>query len=163
MQKDWSLIGIRKKTPLVIIIFILMSCNGVQNREEPDKLLSKDKMVNIYTDMVLLDAVYRTSPIQFENFDLKPSQHIYNKYKVDSTTLAENIDYYNLDFDASTEIYDQVKENVLAKNNYIDSIVKIRDSLKKLKTEKLKENTKDSMQKIDTLLKKNRISKRIKK
>jgi hypothetical protein len=110
----------------------LLSCSNVQEREEPDNLLSKDKMIAIYTDMIFLDAAQRSSPDEFKTYELKPSEHIYNKYKIDSTTLNENITYYNLDFETNAEIYEKVKQNITKRNVVIDSISKLRDSLKKM-------------------------------
>jgi hypothetical protein len=127
----------------------MLSCSNVQEREEPDNLLSKDKMIEIYTDMIFLDAAQRSSPDDFKTYELKPSEHIYNKYKIDSTTLSENITYYNLDFETNTDIYEKVKQNITERSEAIDSISKLRDSLKliekKNKTEKLKDSTQSTI------------------
>jgi hypothetical protein len=118
----------------------------VQEREEPENLFSEEKMVEIYTDMILLDAVQRSNPQNFKSYELKSSEHIYNKYKIDSTTLSQNIEYYNLDFDANSNIYEKIKLNIEQKNQIIDSITKARDSLKKIEVNKRKATLKDSIQ-----------------
>jgi len=129
----------------LLIIFLIMSCSDVQKRQEPDKLLSKDEMVKIYTDMVLLDAVYRTNPRKFNAFELEASEHIYNKFKIDSTTLSQNIEYYNLDFETNAEIYERVKINVEERKQNLDSIEKMRDSLKEVQRQKEKSQLNDSV------------------
>ena len=136
--------------PKRLILFLLfmtftLSCSNVQERKEPDNLLSKDKMIEIYTDMIFLDAAQRSSPDEFKTYELKPSEHIFNKYKIDSTTLNENITYYNLDFEANAEIYEKVKQNITKRSEAIDSISKLRDSLKRIENNKIKK-LKDSTQ-----------------
>ena len=97
---------------------ILLSCNDVQERQKPDKLLPESQMVDIYTDMVLLDAVSRSVSKKFKSYNLESSEHIYNKYKIDSTTLAKNMTYYNLEFETNAEIYKKVSENIEEQNLY---------------------------------------------
>jgi hypothetical protein len=152
MQNALSLIELKSISIALILLSIIFSCSDVQEREEPEKLLSKEQMVNIYTDMIFLDATQRSSPDDFKTYELKPSEHIYNKYKIDSTTLSENITYYNLDFETNTEIYEKVKQNITERSEAIDSISKLRDSLiqieKKSKTVKLNDTTQSTIKKL---------------
>ena len=136
MHNAWSLTGLNKAVSFSVLIGIMVSCSDVQEREKPDKLLPKSKMVEIYTDMVLLDAVNRTNAKKFKNIGLEAPEHIYNKFDIDSTTLADNMSYYNLDFEANAEIYEQVRENIENRKEHIDSIVKLKDSLKKREKQK---------------------------
>jgi len=128
------------KRLIIILLFMTftLSCSNVQEREEPDNLLSKDKMIEIYTDMIFLDAAQRSSPDDLKTYELKPSEHIFNKYKIDSTTLKESITYYNLDFETNTEIFEKVKQNITRRSEVIDSISKLRDSLKRIENSKIK-------------------------
>jgi len=130
---------------VTVLVVSVLSCSDVQDREEPDKLLSEDKMVEIYTDMIYLDAVQRSNHRNFKTYELEASEHIYNKFKIDSTTLSQNIAYYNLDFDANSSIYEQVKQNIIKKNEVIDSITTVKDSLKKVKANKRRAKLKDSI------------------
>ena len=146
MRNAWNLI---ETYNLFIIFFsacILLSCTDVKEKKIPENLLSQQQMIDIYTDMTFLDATYRTNYKEFKSYNLSAPEHIYNKYNIDSITLAENMYYYNLDFEANNEIYKQVYDNIENKKNYFDSIVKLRDSLKKMKTQKTKDlKLKDSI------------------
>jgi len=145
MLNALSLIELNKTIFVTVLVVFVLSCSNVQDREEPDKLLSKDKMVEIYTDMIYLDAVQRSNHRNFKTYELEASEHIYNKFKIDSTTLAQNMAYYNLDFESNTEIYEQVKQNIAKKNEEIDSITRVKDSLKKVKANKRRAKLKDSI------------------
>ncbi|WP_445159304.1 DUF4296 domain-containing protein [Mesohalobacter salilacus] len=140
-----SLIDRKHILVFALIIFVVWSCSDVQKRPKPDKLLSQDKMVNIYTDMLILDGVYRTNPKKFETYGLEPTEHIYNKFDIDSLTLAQNMSYYNLDFEVNSEIYEQVQKNIEAKKQILDSISQVKDSLKRLEREAKKPKLKDSI------------------
>ncbi len=145
MLNALNLTELKKTITVSVLLGFMLSCSDVQNREEPDKLLPKDKMVEIYTDMIYLDAVQRSNPRNFKTYELEPSEHIYNKFKIDSSTLSQNIAYYNLDFDVNSDIYEQVKQNIEKKNEGIDSITKVKDSLKKVKANKRRAKLKDSI------------------
>lgn len=144
MPSVLSLIDLKKFLFFSVFIYVLLSCSDVEKHPEPENLLPKEKMVKIYTDMVLLDAVKRSTSKNFESYNLDGSDHIYNKYKIDSTTLADNVLYYNLNFEVNSEIYKKVKENIEDRKTLIDSIVHLRDSLKKLEQQK-KLKIKDSI------------------
>lgn len=142
------------KNILLLVIFtsLVMACTNVQERQEPENLLSEDKMVEIYTDMILLDAAERSNPRNFKTYELKTSEHIFNKFNIDSTTLSQNIAYYNLDFEANDDIYEKVRLNLAQRDEVIDSVSKVRDSLKKVEANKKKARIIDSI-KPKTLIK----------
>jgi hypothetical protein len=55
------------------------------------------------------------------------------------------MNYYNLDFEANIKIYEQVQKNIEAQKQIIDSIDRVNDSLRRLKTETRKPMLKDSI------------------
>ena len=153
MRNAWNLTETYRFFTISILAIILLSCSNVQERKKPDYLLSKQQMIEIYTDMLLLDAINRTNIKKFQSLGLETSQHIYNKFDIDSITLAENMNYYNLDFETNAEIYKQVRLNIEKRKEYMDSLTKRRDSLKKLEKKEreiqINESLKHSI-KIDT-------------
>jgi hypothetical protein len=145
MQNGLSLIDRAYLVFLVLAVYLVWSCSDVQKRTEPEHLLSQEEMTEIYTDMLMLDAVYRTNPKKFESYQLEPTAHIYNKFDIDSLTLAQNMSYYNLDFEANSEIYEQVRKNIERKKQLIDSLDNIKDSLRREKRKLQKTKIKDSV------------------
>lgn len=145
MQNGLSLIDKKHIILLLLVSFFMCSCSDVQERNKPEQLLSQDKMVKIYTDMLMLDAVYRTNPKKFKSYELEPTAHIYNKFDIDSLTLAQNMNYYNLDFETNSEIYQEVRENIERKKGIIDSIDQVKDSLRRVKQESQKAEINDSV------------------
>jgi hypothetical protein len=130
----------------IIISLSVLACSDVQKREKPENLIPKEKMVEIYTDMIILDALDRTSPRTLQSFEVKISDHITRKFGTDSSTLAQNIEYYNFEFETNADIYNEVLKNIEAKKREIDSIVEIRDSLRKEEIKLKNDKKTDSVQ-----------------
>lgn len=136
---------------VVFWLLLFFSCSNVQERKVPENLIPKEKMIDIYTDMVILDALERSSPQKLNSYGVETSEHIHKKYNIDSITLAQNIEYYNFEFDTNIEIYDQVTENIDTKKNRIDSIIQLKDSLKKEEKKQKNKMLRDSIQPIKKL------------
>ncbi len=136
----------------------IFACSDVQDRDVPERLLSENEMVEVYTDMMIIDAINRTNAKIYNEFGIDINEHMFNKYNIDSTTLVKNIAYYNLEFDANVRIFERVNENILGKKNYFDSINRRADSLEKLAKEKKRDSVKNSL-KQKALLKSDTISK----
>lgn len=130
---------------LVIIVMSFVACSDVQKKKIPERILSEDEMVEIYTDMMVLDAINRSNTKLYSAYEIGVDEHIYNKFKIDSTILKDNIDYYNLEFEANIRIFERVNENMNRKKEVFDSINKVQDSLNKIKIEQKRDSIKKSL------------------
>ncbi len=139
MQNALSLIELKRQIIIsCCLLFFIGGCSDVQKQEVPEKIIPEDKMIDIYTDMIILDALDRTSPMVLKSNDISVSEHIINKFNIDSVTLAQNIQYYNLEFETNAEIYERVTKKIERKKEVLDSIEKVRDSLRKEEMQNLK-------------------------
>jgi len=130
---------------LAIMVLSFASCSDVQKQKRPERILSEDEMVEIYSDMMVLDAIKKSNTKIYKAYEIDVQKHIYNKYKIDSTLLKDNIDYYNLEFDANIRIFERVNENMNRKKEVFDSINKIQDSLNKIERERKRDSLKNSL------------------
>jgi len=144
MHSDLNLTG-KYIIYLVIVLTFIASCSDVQKHKIPERILSEDEMVEIYTDMMVLDAINRSNGKVFAAYEIGVQEHLYNKFKIDSTLLKDNIDYYNLEFEANIRIFERVNENMNRKKELFDSIRKVEDSLSKLEAERNKDSLKNSL------------------
>ncbi len=108
----------------------VLACQDSYQVEKPDRLIDKEEMMLIVEDMMILDAAKTSSkkPLQLNNIQVY--SFITSKYKVDSLSLRQNLEYYNLQFSDNLEIYDTIKSRLEAKKVRVDSLAKIQDSLK---------------------------------
>lgn len=120
-----------KRVLLGLGIFLMaIACQQSYDVAEPDQLIEKQEMINIITDMMILDAASNVSDIPLLKNDIKAYTFIADKYNVDSIQLKQNLSYYNTRYDENLEIYEQVKKRIEVKRNVMDSILSRADSLK---------------------------------
>ncbi|RXG18232.1 putative protein DUF4296 [Leeuwenhoekiella aestuarii] len=138
---------------LFSLVFIL-SCNEVKTPKKPDDFINKDKMTDILYDISLMRALKTYSVNDMLALGLQPDSYIYKKYDIDSLQLAKSIDYYSVNFNEYTAIWEEVGERLTAqrdalqfKQNELDSIrlqesKSKRDSIERAaKFKKLKEKS----------------------
>jgi hypothetical protein len=131
----------------LILILVVLSCNNIERPKKPDNLISKDKMVDVITDISLMNAAKGLDKDLLEKNAINPANYIYEKYNIDSTQFAASNNYYAYDVKEYEKIYIRVKERLENKKaeyrlfqeqekKELDSIredrKRERDSIKKL-------------------------------
>jgi hypothetical protein len=100
-----------KKLVLIILGALVMSC-GNDAVPRPQHLLKERDMVNILYDISLLQAIKSFTPKSLNQNNVEPSKYIYNKYKIDSLTFAENHLYYASNLEKYEKIQKEVAEKI---------------------------------------------------
>lgn len=128
---------------LIIALSVVLTLNACYNVNEsevvtPEELISKEKLVDILTDIQLVEAGFTISENRKHVTQLKPKyyQAVLDKYDISLIQLRENMNYYQNDSKQMEDIY----ESVLAKLSKIQSGVlveieeleRIQDSLSKV-------------------------------
>ena len=126
-----------------ILLMLNLSCQTADKTKKPDNLLSKDQMVAILSDIAVLKSANDVNSNRLSKFIETPFDYVTEKYQVDSLTIAQNIEYYNFQFNDNLSIYKRVEENIKNRKQKIDSINLIIDSLKRKKTNTDAENVKE--------------------
>ncbi len=140
---------------LLIIIFTLSSCYNVNVNEVavPEKMLSQKQMVDIITDIQLIEAGFSINKYVIKGKDLKPEYYneIFKKHSITVQQFSQNIDYYYASPKVMEEIYESVLANLskiqskviiekeeLDKQLAADSIAAVNDSLEIIKADSIK-------------------------
>ena len=118
----------------ISLFLIMVILNACYNEHEyvvtvPEKIISHDTMVNIFTDMSLINGI-----VMFNNLNRIKGNNIKNEYlnkmliqyNITEKELQENIDYYATKYDEMSVIYDEV----------IKRLTEIQEKLKKEKQKK---------------------------
>jgi len=133
----------------LVILFLFLSC-GEKPVEKPDRLIEKEKMVDIMYDLAILDGIKYQNPNSLATFNINPSQYIYIKYKIDSLQFAKSNVYYASDYDGYKDIFDEIIKRIDDRKVVVDSLVKVENK-KKTKLDSIKKK-KDIEIAKDTLL-----------
>lgn len=149
----------------MVLITILVSCKN-EIVKKPNRLIEKDKMINIMYDLSVLEAIKAQNPSTLENYKINPNEYIFKKYKIDSVQFAQSNIYYASDYKEFKLMYGEVKSRLDSKKNVLDSAIKAKlkkeillkkakhnlkvkreaDSIAKVKKQQIKEA--DSIKKI---------------
>lgn len=138
-----------------MLLVSMFSCQSVENAEKPDNLIPEDKMVNLITDLLKLDASESFSKAEFEKRNVTTKELIFEKYNIDSLQFTESSEYYAEDFKVNRRIYDSVLDRLNKEKKLLDSLVNKQREEEKIKKEKAKSKKSDSLK--NKLLKANKI------
>lgn len=136
-----------KNLSLLLFLMVILSCQTTDKIKKPSNLLSKDQMVAILSDIAVLKSANDVNSNRLSKYIESPFDYVTEKYQVDSLTIAQNIEYYNFQFNDNLSIYKRIEENIKERKQKIDSINIIIDSLKN--SEKTNENKKVKVKSAD--------------
>lgn len=139
----------RKILSFLAIVIVLVSCKE-DAVKKPDRLIEKEKMVDIMYDLAILEGIKYQNPTSLVTNNINPSQYIYKKYKIDSLQFAKSNVYYASNYDDYKDIFDEIIKRIDDQKVLADSLVKIGNK-KKTKLDSIKKK-KDIEIAKDTLL-----------
>jgi hypothetical protein len=142
---------------IIIIISIVIFAVGCKKElvEKPERLVERDKMIDIMYDLSLLEAIKYQNPLSLDSSDTNPTRFILKKYKVDSLQFVKSNMYYAADYNDYKVMFDEVGARIEKNKKKIDSLIKIEEKKKKLLEKKNKVVKKDSVKVKEELLKVN--------
>ena len=121
-------------------LLILQSCNN-NAYEAPVDLIPEDQMVEILSDLMILNSAQGANKKILEDRLKNPLGYVFKKYNIDSTQFENSNAYYARNIDKYSLIYQRVKEKLDAKKQRIQKRIetqnKVADSLRKLKSDSL--------------------------
>ncbi|HET8753626.1 MAG TPA: DUF4296 domain-containing protein [Salinimicrobium sp.] len=131
---------------ILVIFFLLISCQDIKRTEKPEDLIPKEKMVDIITELYLLNGARTYNKKMLEEKGIDPDEYIRNKYDIDSLQLVRSNNYYAENYEEYEAIYLKVKEKMDSLQTYYDTlrieIERRRDSIRKL-------DPKDSLRRLE--------------
>lgn len=132
-----------KKAAYFILLIFIGSC-AEQLLEKPNNLIAKDKMVEIFNDLAIINAAKSTNLVILRNHGIEPMPYIYSKYNIDSLQFVESDRYYASIPELHEEIYTAVTEKLEQEEGRLSDEKKVRDSLKNEASRKKMKKSKDS-------------------
>jgi len=132
------------------VAFSLNACYNINKSEiiPPEKIIPKQELIEILTDLQLIEAGFTMSENRIYVGKVKPKyyQAVLDKHDLTLGQLRENVNYYQ----ATPKVMEEIYESVLANLSKIQSDVLIKaERLEKLQDSI--DNLPDSL-KIDTVL-----------
>lgn len=117
---------------VALLLLFLASCNETFQAPEPEHLIEQKVMEDILFDIKLLRASKSKSYRILRDNNVQADTYIYEKYKLDSIVLRENIAYYaTASFKTYKEMETNVKQRFEEAKKTLETDIAVRDSLKK--------------------------------
>ncbi|MDT0675137.1 DUF4296 domain-containing protein [Autumnicola musiva] len=126
----------KKLSVLFISLLLISACQDIERTERPDNLIGEDKMVDVLTELSILQSARNLNRNIIEEAGIQPENYIYKKYNIDSLQFQESNDYYSENFTIYEGIFQRVKERLEKIKTIRDSIreeeVRIEDSIARM-------------------------------
>lgn len=130
--------NIIRLTVLFSMCAMFTFCTSNTILKKPDNLLSKDKMADVLTDVLLADGGEN-----IKNLNNKRKVNyfpiVYQKHQIDSLQFEESTAFYISRIDDYNDILKVVNKRLNSKKDELKALKKIEDSIKRAKRE-LKRN-----------------------
>lgn|GEM_PF-557589 len=103
---------IMKKIVLLIgLLSFVVACDK-KVMEKPVGLIPEDKMVEILTDISIYQSIEGYDPQKLSTNNVKLSEFIFNKYKVNAKLIETSNKYYASDVEGYKKLYEKVIQNL---------------------------------------------------
>ncbi|SHI35675.1 DUF4296 domain-containing protein [Pseudozobellia thermophila] len=124
-----------KKLNVLILVFWLWSCNE-KLLEKPDNLIEKEKMVQILTDVAIVNAAKITNVSILRDNNIDPMAYVFERHGIDSLQFVESDRYYASLPAEYEEIYLKVEAVLEGRQKEFEDAKAKKDSLMRLEAER---------------------------
>lgn len=110
------------KKSFLIVLFVLglFSC-GEAIVKKPDNLIKKEIIIEVITDLSVLEAIQSHNPALLELHNINPYEYVYKKYGIDSLQLVQSNMYYASNIKEYDAMYAKIKLKLEQQKAEIDS------------------------------------------
>lgn len=109
---------------LIILLGLFLSCES--KKEIPSNILNRDQMVDILTDIQIIEATLdytKTTKIESDQISKKYYDSLFSKYNITRQQFEESLYYYKNNVEELESIY----SDVITKLNKIQSEIKVEE------------------------------------
>ncbi len=111
-----------KKYSLLFGIFFMFSSCGNSVLEKPDNLIDDDEMIEILTDLSIMDAMKIQNSVN-GTLKFEVNDYVFKKYRIDSLQFAQSNKYYASDVPKYKRMYKIVNEKLTARKTELEQII----------------------------------------
>ena len=112
------------KKLILLLLFVVAAC-GTQMIDPPERLIEKDKFVNILFDLTLYNGIRNHTTPVFSTQELRIMPYLYSKYDFDSVQFFESNLYYASRGDLYLAMFDTVRARIERTEQLMDSLRKL--------------------------------------
>lgn len=122
----------------IFIIVGFLSCQEVIRPEMPENLIPEDKMVEVLTEVYLINAARSFDNRTILDNKIKLDSFIYNKFEIDSAQFANSNAYYTANLQTYDRLFVKVEGRMLKKKAEVDSLMLVR--VREMEAQRIKDS-----------------------
>ncbi len=107
---------------IVLFLSLLTVACGTQMIDPPERLIEKDKFVDILFDLSIYNGVKNNTTPAFTSSNLQIMPYLYSKYDFDSVQFFESNLYYASRGDLYLAMFDTVRARIERTEQLMDSL-----------------------------------------
>lgn len=101
-----------KRISYIVVVFTLIaSCTSRTIYKKPDNLISKEEMIQLWTDLLLANGARTTKNIKAQS-KVNYMRFVYKKYNIDSARFMQSNIYYASKVEEYEKMFQEVKTNL---------------------------------------------------
>lgn len=127
-----------KQVVVIMMGFLFFGCQEVKRPEEPENLISKDRMVQILTDGYIGNATRAIDNRRLRSDGIFLDSILYRKYGIDSLQFAASNAYYTSDLNGYKALLQEVEKSLVMRQKVVDSLYEIEKEEAKRKQDSIK-------------------------
>ena len=122
------------KTRWCICVLILFLACGEKVLEPPKDLIPKEKMVDILTELTIINSAKTTNLSILQENGIAPMPYLFKKYQIDSIRFVKSDKYYASLPMEYEDIHTEVQQRIEKMTEEVVRTKKLNDSLKLVET-----------------------------
>lgn len=96
---------------IALFIFLCSSCTSRTIYKKPDNLITEDKMIELWTDIVIAKGAFNEKNVNVRR-KVNYMRFVYNKHQIDSARFMESNIYYTSRIEDYERMFMKVEENI---------------------------------------------------
>jgi hypothetical protein len=82
--------------------------------EKPKNLIKEEMMIDVLYDMAIIEAIKSNNPPALDKYGINPATFVYEKYHIDSLQFAKSDQYYAVNVDIYSKMFEKVNARLEA-------------------------------------------------
>jgi len=136
-----------KRGILILLILTLYAC-GEKLMQKPENLIPKEEMVEILSDMAIVNSAKSTNIGLIRDNNIDPTEYVFEKHGIDSIRFVESDRYYASVPAEYEAIYTEVESRLTKQKKELEDSKKLSDSLRRTELESRRMLKDSTLQKI---------------
>ena len=125
----------RMKKCILLLVVLAVSACGEKLMKKPDDLIPKEKMIEILSEMAIVNSAKSTNIAILRDHNIDPTEYVFKKFAIDSIQFVESDRYYASVPSEYEAIYTEVEIRLTNQKKELEDAKMLSDSIRRTEIE----------------------------